>query len=100
MPFGLAQGSLTVVTPPHMRAQVASVYWVVVSVIGMGAGPVVAGLGSDILFTGEQGLRYSLTLVTVVFGPLGIGLLWLGRRPYARSLARADVLHEAEVLVK
>ena len=100
MPFGLAQGSLAVVTPPHMRAQVASVYWVVVSVIGMGAGPVVAGLGSDILFTGEQGLRYSLTLVTVVFGPLGIGLLWLGRKPYARSLARADVLHEAEVLVK
>lgn len=99
MPFGLAQGSLTVVTPPHMRAQVAAVYWVVISVIGMGAGPVVAGLGSDLLFTGDDGLRYSLITVTAVFGPLGIGLLWLGRKPYARSLTRADTLHEAEVPV-
>lgn len=95
MPFGLAQGSLTVIAPPHMRAQVAAVYWVVVSVIGMGAGPVVAGLGSDLLFTGEQGLRYSVMLVAAVFGPLGIGLLWLGRKPYARSLDRADAWDQA-----
>lgn len=95
MPFGLAQGSLTVIAPPHMRAQIAAVYWVVVSVIGMGAGPVVAGLGSDILFTGEQGLRYSVMLVAAVFGPLGIGLLWLGRKPYARSLDRADAWDQA-----
>ncbi len=98
MPFGLAQGSLTVITPPHMRAQVAAVYWVVVSVIGMGAGPVIAGLGSDTLFPGEQGLRYSVMLVAAVFGPLGIGLLWFARKPYARSLARADSWEQAEAL--
>lgn len=96
-PFGLAQGSLPVITPPHMRAQVASIYWVVVSVVGMGAGPVVAGLGSDLLFTGEQGLRYSVMTVAAVFGPLGLGLMWLGRKPYARSLARADAWHTSEI---
>lgn len=90
MPFGLAQGSLPVITPPHMRAQVAAVYFVVISIIGMGVGPVVAGTITDYVFTGEQGVRYSLILVTAIFGPLGIGLLWFGRKSYASSLADAE----------
>lgn len=94
MPFGLGAGSLPVITPPNMRAQVAAIYSLTLSFAGMGLGPVVAGAISDNIFTGADGVRYSLMLLAGTFGPLGFLLLWFGRKPYAASLARADDLHD------
>jgi MFS family permease len=91
-PFGLAYGSLPVITPPSMRAMVAAVYMFVVS-IGMMLGPPLAGLVNEQIFPQADGVRYSLLLVTLVFGVIGIGCLWLCRSHYARSLEAADALH-------
>jgi len=88
-PFGIANASLPVITPPHMRAQVAAVYMLVVSV-GMMLGPPLAGFFNERIFPGADGVRYSLITLTAVFGVLGTILLWLGRRHYARSMAEAD----------
>lgn len=89
-PFGLANGALPVIAPAHMRAQIAAIYAVVGALFGMGIGPPIAGAINDYLFTGPEGVRYSIMLMSGVFGPLGLVLLWWGRPHYARSLARAE----------
>jgi len=88
-PFGIAAGSLPVITPPTMRAQVAAFYMLVVS-IGMMLGPPLAGAFNQYIFPQAEGVRYSLITLTSVFGLIGFGSLWMGRRHYAASLARAD----------
>jgi MFS family permease len=88
-PFGIAAGSLPVITPPNMRAQVAAFYMLVVS-FGMMLGPPLAGAFNEYVFLGPEGVRYSLVTLTSVFGLIGAVSLWMGRRHYAASLAYAD----------
>ena len=77
------------ITPPHLRAQVAAVYQLVVSV-GMMLGPPLAGFFNEHVFPDPGGVRHSLITLTLVFGGLGVILLWAGRRPYAASLRAAE----------
>jgi MFS family permease len=88
-PFGIAAGSLPVMTPSNMRAQVAAVYMLMVSV-GMMLGPPLAGAFNEYIFPEAGGVRYSLITLTSVFGVIGGVSLWLGRRHYAVSLTEAD----------
>ena len=90
-PFGLAYGSLPVIAPPAMRAVVTSVFMCVVN-LGMLLGPPVAGFFNERVFPQAEGVRWSLLTVTPLFGLLGLSLLALGRRHYARSLDAADAL--------
>jgi MFS family permease len=90
-PFGLAYGSLPVITPPAMRAVVASVFMFVVN-LGLLLGPPLAGFLNEVVFRGASGIRWSLLMLTLVCGGAGLALLSLARRPYARSLADADAL--------
>jgi hypothetical protein len=59
-------------------------------------GPPIAGIFNERIFPGADGVRFSLITVTGLFGIIGIGLLWLGRKPYARSLSEADAAFEEE----
>ncbi|MFP6837133.1 MAG: MFS transporter [Pseudomonadales bacterium] len=88
-PFGLAAGSLPVIAPANMRAQVAAFYMLVVS-FGMMIGPPLAGAFNEYVFPGPEGVRYSLMTLSSIFGVIGGVSLWMGRRHYARSLAIAD----------
>jgi MFS family permease len=90
-PFGLAYGSLPVIAPPRIRATVTSVFMFVVS-LGMLLGPPLAGFFNQHVFPTAEGVRYSLITVTVLCGGLGVALLALSRKHYARSLERADAL--------
>ena len=89
-PFGMANGAIPVITPPNMRAVVASVSSLMSAILAMGLGPPVAGYLNDVVFTGPEGVRYSLMTMAVVCGVIGLTLLWFCRRYYAESLARAD----------
>lgn len=88
-PFGLAYGSLPVIAPPKMRAVVVSVFMCVVN-LGMLLGPPIAGFFNERVFPGADGVRWSLLVVAPTFGLLGLSLLSLGRKHYARSLEVAD----------
>ncbi len=88
-PFGIAAGALPVITPPHLRAQVAAVYLFVTS-LGMLVGPPIAGAFNEYLFPQAEGVRYSLVTVTAFFGVVGLVLLQFARKPYAASLTAAD----------
>ncbi|MCS6946643.1 MAG: MFS transporter, partial [Steroidobacteraceae bacterium] len=84
-PFGLAYGSLPVITPPRMRAFVTSVFMCVVN-LGMLLGPPIAGFFNDKVFPDTDGVRWSLLTIAPFFGLLGLTLLALCRRHYARSM--------------
>ncbi len=88
-PFGIAAGSLPVITPPHLRARVAAVY-MLAGAIGMMFGPPLAGAFNDHLFPGSDGVRYSMITMISIFGLLGVTLLWFARKPYAASLTYAN----------
>ena len=90
-PFGLAYGSLPVIAPPTMRAVVTSVFMFVVN-LGMLLGPPIAGFFNERLFPQPDGVRYSLSTLTLICGLGGLVLLGLCRRHYARSLQAADEL--------
>jgi MFS family permease len=90
-PFGLAFGALPVITPPQMRATIAAVYMFVMS-LGMMLGPPLAGLVNEQLFPQADGVRYSIILLTLVFGGLGSVCLWACRPHYASSLEHADAM--------
>jgi MFS family permease len=89
-PFGLANGAIPVITPANMRAQVAAVYSVIVSVFGMGLGPVIGGALNDYAFPGDDGVRMTLMTMAVLCGGVGITMLWICRKYYAQSMERAD----------
>lgn len=94
-PFGLAYGSLPVIAPARMRAVVAGLFMCIVN-LGMLLGPPLAGFCNERLFPQADGVRWSLLTVTPVFGILGLVLLALGRRHYARSLAAAEAREDGE----
>ncbi len=95
-PFGLANGSLAVVAPRAIHAQVAAVYLFVVS-IGNLLGPPVAGFFNEVVFPETDGVRFSMISVVLMFGLAGTVLLQLARKPYARAYARMETLENSKV---
>lgn len=92
-PFGIASGSLPVITPPHLRARVAAVY-MLTGAVGMMFGPPLAGAFNEYIFPGAEGVRYSMITMTCFFGVIGVFFLWLARAPYADSMRKADLWAE------
>ena len=93
--FGMSYGALPVIVPNQMRAQVAAIYLMLGSAIGVGLGPLVIGAINDNVFTQPDGVRYSLTLLMCVCAPIWMGLLWWGKKHYAHSLLEAERLEQA-----
>jgi len=87
MPYPMAGTAIQLITPNRMRGQVSALYMLVINLVGLGAGPLVVGLFNDALFTGPEGVRYSLAWVNAVAAPLAFALLWAGLQPY-RELER------------
>ena len=95
---GLAAGFLTAfwafdaiarLMPPDLRAQAMALLVIVISVIGSGLGPVVAGIVSDILSATHQAesIRYSLLSLSVLALVAGV-LIWWGSEHFPKDVAR------------
>jgi MFS family permease len=85
MPFGVAPAAIQQMMPNSMRSQASAVYLFVINLIGMGIGPsLVAGLTDQVF--GDKNVGYSLLIVGVCSHVCGGVLIWLGLRPYRRSL--------------
>ncbi len=90
-PFGLANGSLPVIAPASIHAQVAAIYLFVVS-IGNLLGPPIAGFFNEVVFPAEDGVRFSIIAVVTLFGVLGGILLQFARKPYALAFQNMETL--------
>jgi len=88
-----AVAALQNVTPNEFRGQISALYLFTIGVIGGGIGPLVVGLLNDYVFHDEAMLRYSMVVVTVVFGGLGLWLKFVCLPPYKERVARV-IAHE------
>lgn len=89
LPIPCAGTALQLILPNRARAQVTALYIMIISLVGIGIGPVVIGFMTDHLFTGPTDIRYSLSIVVGVAAPLMSGLLLLAMKPY-RALRAAQ----------
>ena len=85
-PFGVAPAAIQRMMPGAMRAQATALYLFVINLIGMGLGPTAVALVTDRVFHDEGAVDRSLLLVGLVADSAAIVLLWLGLKPYRRSL--------------
>jgi predicted MFS family arabinose efflux permease len=71
LPIGPLTAAIQAQAAPRARATAGGIMLIVSSVIGMGVGPLVVGVLSDLLAAraGQGSLRYSLMILTVVAGP-------------------------------
>ena len=73
------------VTPAQIRGQVVAMYYMTISICGLGLGPTTAGILSTRVF-GEANLRLAVASVPIIYGVVPLLLLPLIGRAYARRL--------------
>ena len=89
MPFGTGPAALQIVTPKHLRAQIAAVYILVVGLIGLAFGPTSVALLTDYVFRDPAMVGWSIAIVAGLCTPLSLWLLASARRPYRELSASA-----------
>jgi MFS family permease len=87
--YSLGAGGLTTVTgaatlsisPANMRAFVAAIFGLAVSILGAGAGPWIIGILNDALkgAFGDQAIRYSLLMAPASLALAGVMFFWASR---------------------
>lgn len=75
--------------PGRVRAQMVALYYLVISLIGLGVGPLLVAALSEALFPPAQGIGRSLASVVLLFGPVQLGLLFWSRGAFGRSYRTA-----------
>jgi MFS family permease len=86
---GPQNAALQTITPGEMRGQVTALFLFVFNIIGFGLGATVVALFTQYVFGSDALLRYSLATTAAVLAPLSALILWLGLRPYGRSVAES-----------
>ncbi len=87
--IGPQNAALQVITPGEMRGQITALFLFMFNIIGFGLGPSVVAAFTDRVFHDESMLRYSIAWTAGILGPLAVLTLWLGLKPYARSVVQA-----------
>jgi hypothetical protein len=87
-PFGISAAAIQQMMPPPMRGQASAIYLFILNLIGLGGGPTAVALVNQYVFHREDALNYSLLLVSASALLIAAALLWLGLRPFLRSLDR------------
>jgi MFS family permease len=81
--------ALQFITPHQMRGQITALFLFVFNVIGFGLGPILVALFTDYVFKAESQVGLSIAATGLILGPLGTFVIWLGMKPYGRSVAAA-----------
>ncbi len=86
--------------PPNMRALTSAILFFVLNMIGLGLGPFLTGLASDLLAPrfGTDSLRYAMVLASL-FGLVAIGLFYFAARRLPEDLAKRRRAAEAYSVV-
>src|SRR5215510_818585 len=88
-PWGAATAALAAVTPAPLRAQTAALFFIVLSVLGGMAGPVVVAHLTDRVF-GVDHVRYSIAVVVAFSMTISVALLIAGLRAYRATLREVN----------
>ena len=93
LPLALITTAMQFVTPNDMRGVVAGMYVVTNNVLGLALGPTMVAATTDYIFADPKAVAQSLGLVSLIMGPLSVGILLMGRKAYvarARELRALD----------
>jgi hypothetical protein len=85
-PFGVAPAAIQQMMPNAMRGQASAVYLFVVNLIGLGIGPSAVAASTQYIFNDDMAVRYSLLIVATLAHVVAAILLWVGIKPFLRSL--------------
>jgi len=86
---GVSAAAVAMVTPNQMRGQVSAIYLFVVNIIGLGFGPTAVALLTDFLYGDPALVRYSLSTLALLTGPLAAFLFWRVLAPFRQARAEA-----------
>lgn len=81
-PYACAGSALQMIVPNRARAQVSAIYITLITLVGLGIGPLVVGLMTDYLFKDPAYIRYSLAIVVALPAPIMFALLMLACAPF------------------
>lgn len=81
---------IQLVTPGRMRARIMALYLTSANLVGLAAGPPLAALFGEKIFTGAFAIGSGLALLTLIGGPVATLSTWAMRRPYRTALAEAE----------
>ena len=90
MPYGAAATAFQEITPNQMRAQVTAIYFFFLNLAGIGLGPTMVALCTDLVFQDDLRVGSSLALVIGCAAPLAGLLIWLSLRPYRACVGMPD----------
>ena len=82
MIYGVAHPNVSLCVPANMRSQAVAIYLLSANTLGIGIVPLLIPVITDYVFHDPQSLRYAMSIVTVIFLPLGLLLLALARKPF------------------
>mgnify|MGYP006089362979 FL=1 len=84
---GMAIASLHSVTPLRMRAQATALYLFTINLVGLGLGPVLVAVVTDIVYENEAMVGNSLAITGGIAALLSIVFLLFARKSYALILS-------------
>lgn len=87
--------ALMIVTPNQMRAQASALYYFVVNILGLTAGPTGIAIFTDYVFRDESMLRYSVGSVALLAGLFATGILAYNLGQYRRSFQESEAWEPA-----
>jgi MFS family permease len=87
MVIACAAAALLEIMPNRMRGQATAIYFFVISLLGIGAGPTVVAMFTDYVFGDPAAVRWSLLIAPTTAYVIAAICFWLGRRPYTVSRA-------------
>ena len=87
-PFGIAPAAIQQMMPNPMRGQASAVYLFILNLIGLGLGPTAVAAVTQYVFGRDDAVNYSLAIVACSASLLAAFLLWLGLKPFLKSLDR------------
>jgi MFS family permease len=85
-PFGVSAAAIQQMMPQTMRGQASSIYLFSVNLLGLGIGPSAVAFFTDYVFRNDMSVRYSLLIVATAAHLIAAALLWIGLKPFRRSL--------------
>lgn len=97
MPFGCGTATLPLVTPNRLRAQVVAIYLLCANLLGLTLGPTSVGAITDYVYKDESRLGDALGIVAPTLYLLGILILIIAVKPYAKIISGQDRLETANM---
>jgi len=82
---GIGNLGVQLLTPDHLRARATAIFFLIISLVGIGAGPLMVALLTDHLFQDATAIGRSLLIIGTIFPAIALLLFKGGNKAYARG---------------